>query len=198
MSNSRSCFPRVSCRVAVVYTASSRGMRYIHFSAGKRIFGCHARFTPANLLEPLRAIIGADMSSFRARGCRTCGIFGTWKQVVNHFFLRNVLPANHQMDGRSYSGSIQTNNILAFPSFLPLVRSSLQNINGPEFPQSKLPPSPSTITIPPLFFLCLHCNAYEFRMVSILETNEFGSSTEIVHKFGIISADNRPTVLSIS
>jgi hypothetical protein len=103
-------------------------------------FVCNARFSPANLLEPLYAIVGA----------------------VTQLFLRKVLPANHQKDRRSDSGSIHTNNILAFPPFLPLGRSSLRNINRPEFPQSKLPPSLSITTIPPLFFLYLHCNVYEF------------------------------------
>ena len=129
---------------------------------GKTFFGCRARFSPANLPEPLHDVVGADMSSFRARGGRPRGIVGTWKQAVTQLFLRKVLPANHQKDGRSDSGSIQTNSILAFPPFLPLGRSSLRNINRPEFPQSKLPPSLSIITIPPLFFLYLHCNAYEF------------------------------------
>jgi hypothetical protein len=129
------------------------------------------------------------MSSFRARSGRTRGIVGTWKQAVTQLFLRKVLPANHQKDGQSDSRSIQTNNILAFPPFLQLGRSSLRNINRLEFPQSKLPPSLSITTIPPLFFIYSHCNAFEFWMVSMLETNEFGSSTEIVHKFGMISVD---------
>jgi hypothetical protein len=84
---------------------------------GKTFFGYHARFYPANLPEPLYAIVGADMSSFRARGGRPRGIVSTWKQVVTQLFLRKVLPGNHQKDGPSGLGSIQTNNILAFPSF---------------------------------------------------------------------------------
>jgi hypothetical protein len=107
--------PRVSCRVAVVYAASSREMRYIHLSGKK--FGCRARFSPANLPEPLRAVVGTDIPSFQERGGRPRGIVGTWKQVVTQLFLRNVLLANHQKDGPSSSGSIQTNNILAFPPF---------------------------------------------------------------------------------
>jgi hypothetical protein len=63
---------------------------------------------------------------------------------------------------------------------------------------AKFPPSLSIITIPPLFFLYLHCNVYEFRMVSMLKTNEFRSSTEIVHKFGMISAYNRPIICQYS
>jgi hypothetical protein len=38
----------------------------------------------------------------------------------------------------------------------------LRNINRPEFPLSKLLPSLSITTIPPLFFFCLHYNTYEF------------------------------------
>jgi hypothetical protein len=108
---------------------------------GKTLFlAIVCAFSPANLPEPLCAIVGA----------------------VTQLFLRKVLPANHQKDGRSDSGSIQANNILAFPPFLPLGRSSLRNINRLEFPQSKLPPSLFITTIPPLFFLYLHCNVYEF------------------------------------
>jgi hypothetical protein len=151
-------------------------MRYIHLSAGKLFFGYRARFSPTNLPELLCAIVG----------------------VVTQLFLKKVLPANYQKDRRSDSGSIQTNRILVFPSFLLLGRSSLRNINRPEFPQSTLPPSLSITTIPPLFFLYLHCNAYELWMVSMLETNEFGSSTEIVHKFGMISAYNRPIICEYS
>jgi hypothetical protein len=80
-------------------------------------FGCRTRFSPTNLPEPLHAVVGADMSSFRARDCRPCGTVSTWKQAVTQLFLRNVLPANHQKDGPSGWGSIQTNNILAFPPF---------------------------------------------------------------------------------
>jgi hypothetical protein len=74
----------------------------------------------------------------------------------------------------------------------------LRNINRLEFPQSKLPSSLFITTIPPLFFLYLHCNVYEFWMVSMLETDEFGSSTEIVHKFGMISAYNHPIICEYS
>jgi hypothetical protein len=62
----------------------------------------------------------------------------------------------------------------------------------------KTHPSPSITTIPPLFFLYLHCNVYEFWMVSMLETNEFGSYTGLVHKFGMISAYNRPIICEYS
>jgi hypothetical protein len=86
---------------------------------GKTFFGCHARFSPANLPEPRRAIVG----------------------VVAQLFLR-----------RSFLQTIQTNNILAFPPFLPLGRSSLRNINRPEFPQSKLP---LLYLLPPY----LHCSS---------------------------------------
>jgi hypothetical protein len=143
---------------------------------GKTSFGCRARFFPTSLSEPLHAIVG----------------------VVTQLFLKQILPANHQKDGRSYSGSIQTNSILALPPLLPLGRSSLWNINRPEFPQSKLPTSLFITTIPTLFFLYLHCNAYEFWMVSMLEMNEFGSSMEIVHKFGMISAYNRRVICEYS
>jgi hypothetical protein len=85
--------------------------------SGKTFFGCRACFSLANLPEPLYAVVGADMSSFRAHDGRPCAIVGTWKQAVTHFFLRNVLPASHQNDRPSGSGSIQTNNILAFPPF---------------------------------------------------------------------------------
>jgi hypothetical protein len=46
---------------------------------------------------------------------------------------------------------------------------------------SSIKTSPFSIysTIPLLFFLYLHCNAHELWMVSMLETNEFGSSTKI-------------------
>jgi hypothetical protein len=44
---------------------------------GKTFFGYRVRFSPANLPEPLRAIVGA----------------------VTQLFLRKVLPANHQKDG---------------------------------------------------------------------------------------------------
>jgi hypothetical protein len=64
-------------------------------------FGCRTRFSPTNLPEPLHAVVGADMSSFRARDCRPCGTVSTWKQAVTQLFLRNVLPANHQKDGPS-------------------------------------------------------------------------------------------------
>jgi hypothetical protein len=84
---------------------------------GKNFVGCHARVSPANLPESLHAVVGAVMSSFRARGGRPRGIVSTWKQAVTQFFLREVLPANHQRNRSSGSGSIQTNNILAFPLF---------------------------------------------------------------------------------
>jgi hypothetical protein len=83
----------------------------------KSFFCCRVRFSPANLPKPLCVVVGADMSSFRVRGGRPCGIVGTWKQAVTQLFLRNVLHANHQKDGPSGSGSIQTNNILALPPF---------------------------------------------------------------------------------
>jgi hypothetical protein len=105
----------------------------------KTFFGCRVPFSPANLPEPLHAIVGADMSSFRARGGWTRVIVDTWKQVVTQMFLRKILHANHQKDRWSDSGSIQTNNILAFPPFLPLARSSVRNINMPEFPNQNLP-----------------------------------------------------------
>jgi hypothetical protein len=84
---------------------------------GKTFSGCRSRFSPANLPKPLHAIVGADMPSFQAHGGRPRGIVGTWKQAVTQLFLRKVLSANHQKDGPYGSGSIQTNNILAFPPF---------------------------------------------------------------------------------
>jgi hypothetical protein len=145
---------------------------------GKTFLWLSHTLSPANLPELLHVVVGADMSSFQECGGRPCGMVDTWKQAVTQLFLRKVLPANHQKNRPSDSGSIQINNILAFPPFLPLGRSSLQNINRPEFPQSWLPPSLSIITIPQLFSLYLHCNAYEFWMVSMLETNDFGSWTQ--------------------
>jgi hypothetical protein len=38
----------------------------------------------------------------------------------------------------------------------------------------------------------------QFLMVSMLKTTEFGSSTEIVHKFRMISAYNRPIICEYS
>jgi hypothetical protein len=97
--------------------ASSREMRYIHLSTGKLFFGCRTHFSPANLPELLHAIVGSDISSFRAHGGRPRGIVSTWKQAVTQLFLRNAPPANHQKDNPFGSGSIQTNNILACPPF---------------------------------------------------------------------------------
>jgi hypothetical protein len=84
---------------------------------GKTFFGCHARFSPSNILEPLRAVVGGDMFSFQMRGDIPHGIVDTSKQAVTQLFLRKFLLANHQKNGSSGSGSIQTNNILAFPHF---------------------------------------------------------------------------------
>jgi hypothetical protein len=39
-------------------------------------------------------------------------------------------------------------------------------------------PSLSIINLSPLFSLYRHCNTYEFRMVSMLETKDFGSWTQ--------------------
>jgi hypothetical protein len=36
---------------------------------GKTFFGCRVRFSLSNLPEPLCAVVGADVSSYRARGC---------------------------------------------------------------------------------------------------------------------------------
>jgi hypothetical protein len=96
----------------------------------ENFFYCRVRFSLANLPKPHRAIVGE----------------------VTQLFLRKVLPANHQKDRRSNLGSIQTNNILAFPPFLPLERSSLQNIDRRSFLNQTFP---CIYLLPPY----LHCSS---------------------------------------
>jgi hypothetical protein len=73
--------------------------------------------------EPLYAIVGADVSSYRACDGRPRGIGDTWKEAVTQLLVRKVLPAKHQKIGPSDSRSIQINIILAFPPYLSLGRS---------------------------------------------------------------------------
>jgi hypothetical protein len=79
-----------------VYVVSSREIRYIQLFVGKPFFGCNAGFSTANLPKLLRAVVGADVSSYRACGDRPRGIGGTWKQAITQLLLRKVLPAKYQ------------------------------------------------------------------------------------------------------
>jgi hypothetical protein len=121
-----------------------------------KLFWLSRTLFSANLPEQLRAVVGAGMSSFQMRDSRTHGIVSTWKQAVTQLFFQEG-PSCKPSKGQMIQFWINPNKQHLSTRNVLLAKHQQAGVSS-----IKTHPSLSITTIPPLFFLYLHCNVYEF------------------------------------